>query len=389
MQQAKKIKIQIKEKDKDALEFMQSKCRGLYNWWIAKLKSGESWRVYEAKKTLQASKEYDPEINQVYGKLLAEVYFRIDKAMKVFFRRCKQGEEKKGFPRFKARHQFFTLLYPAMYIKIKGNKIILPTGGKGKNKKFCNVVATLTENPPENFGEVAVSRDARGSYYCSFVYETEKSEPKEKPGILAVDLGIKTLACCVNEKKRFYHVGGFKGYSWYNKQLDKIRSKRDKCKKKSRRYLYLSQVYQRVSQKKRNKRNDSLHKASHLISHKLAESAVVIGDLSQRQMVEKSNNKYKNRTVFNEWGLYLFVQMLSYKLFSLGKQLFKISERDTSKECHQCHNTQSMPLHKRTYKCPHCGMAMDRDENSALNILERFLARLGPYACTTACDVLG
>ncbi|NUM37461.1 MAG: transposase, partial [Candidatus Brocadiae bacterium] len=80
---------------------MQSKCRGLYNWWIAKLKGGESWRVYEAKKTLQASKAYDPEINQVYGKLLAEVYFRIDKAMKVFFRRCKKGEKKKGFPRFK------------------------------------------------------------------------------------------------------------------------------------------------------------------------------------------------------------------------------------------------------------------------------------------------
>ncbi len=100
---------------------------------------------------------------------------------------------------------------------------------------FCNVVATLTENPPENFGEVAVSRDARGCYYCSFVYEIKKIEPVQKSGILAVDLGIKTLACCVNEKKRFYHVGGFKGYSWFNKQLDKIRSKRDKCHKKSRR----------------------------------------------------------------------------------------------------------------------------------------------------------
>src|SRR6266699_2790275 len=61
------------------------------------------------------------------------------------------------------------------------------------------------------------------------------------------------------EQYLFYHVGGFKGSQWYNRQLDKIRSKRDKCKKKSRRYIHLSKVYKRVAQKKRNKQRDSLH----------------------------------------------------------------------------------------------------------------------------------
>ncbi len=32
-------------------------------------------RMRKAKKTLQASKVYDPELKAVYGKLLAEVYF--------------------------------------------------------------------------------------------------------------------------------------------------------------------------------------------------------------------------------------------------------------------------------------------------------------------------
>ncbi len=68
------------------------------------------------------------------------------------------------------------------------------------------------------------------------------------------------LATGVNEQGRFYHIGGFKGAQWYNKQLDKIRSKRDRCKKGSRRFKYLSRVYKRVSQKKRNKKQDSLHK---------------------------------------------------------------------------------------------------------------------------------
>jgi putative transposase len=143
----------------------------------------------------------------------------------------------------------------------------------------------------------------------------------------------------------------------------------------------LSKVYKRVSEKKRNKQKDSHHKASHLITHKLVERTVVIGDLSQRQMVTKEHqekNKYKNRAVYNDWGLYTFVQMLVYKCLLYGKELVFLDERDTSKTCHVCGNKQDMPLYKRTYRCD-CGLIMDRDENSAHNILMRYLARLGPH----------
>src|SRR5204863_6431773 len=133
-----------------------------------------------------------------------------------------------------------------------------------------------------------------------------EDERNATPEVVALDLGIKTLATGVNEQGRVYHIGGFnKGKRWYNRQLDKIRSKRDSCKKKSRRYIRLSKVYKRVSQKKRNKQQDSLHKASHLIAHKLVERTVVVGDLSQKQMVtneHKEHNKYLNRAVYNDWG---------------------------------------------------------------------------------------
>ncbi len=214
------------------------------------------------------------------------------------------------------------------------------------------------------------------------------------PEVVAFDLGIKTLATGVNEQGRVYHIGGFnKGKRWYNRQLDKIRSKRDKCKKKSRRYIRLSKTYKRVSEKKRNKQKDSLHKASHLIAHKLVESTVVVGDLSQRQMAMKQyqeRNKHPNRSVYNDWGIYTFMQMLAYKCQMSGKDLQIIDERDTSKTCSGCGNKQSMPLYKRTYRCTKCGLVMDRDENSSVNILNRYitglalflswyLARLGPH----------
>src|SRR5438034_10726262 len=98
-------------------------------------------------------------------------------------------------------------------------------------------------------------------------------------------------------------------------------------------------LHKRVSEQKRNKPKDSLHKASHLISHKLVESTVVVGDLSQRQMVMKEHhekNKHLNRAVYNDWGLSTFLQMLAYKCQLSGKALEILSERDTSKMCSAC-----------------------------------------------------
>jgi putative transposase len=406
---SKRIRLEVSPQDAATLEFMQAKCRGLYNWWVMRLKSGERWNVNQAKKTLRESKRYDPELRFVYGKLLAEVYYRLDGAMQAFFRRM-QAEEKPGFPRFKPRHQFFTLCYPAMYLEVQDKTIILPTGGGGNwgPKRYQNIAAHLTEEPPDRFHEVAVSRDARGNYYCSFVYEDaeqhkdddqhktgkrrkkrKQQRPLRNDGIVAFDLGIKTLATGYTDQGRFYHIGGFRGYRYYNKQLDKIRSKRDKCKKQSRRYLHLSRVYKRVAEKKWRKQRDCLHKASHLIAHRLAERAVVIGDLSQRQMVikkqenetpkEKRKRQVRNRLVYNDWGLYSFVQMLEYKCLRFGKELYVIDERDTTKMCHVCKRKHHMPLWQRTYRCENCGLVMDRDENSAVNIYERFLARPGPH----------
>src|SRR5437879_2537126 len=206
----KKIKLEVSASDAATLEFMQGKCRGLYNWWVMKLKNGEPWPgTLVAKKTLKESRKVDPELNHVYNKLLQEVFFRLGAAMDAFFKRCQNGE-KPGFPRVRPRHCFFTLCYPASYLKIEHGVLILPTGGRGKNKNYPDVRAKLTEPAPEEFGEVAISRDARGNYFASFSHKRPRCE-FEAGEMVAFDLGIKTLAVGTNESGRFYRVGGFKG----------------------------------------------------------------------------------------------------------------------------------------------------------------------------------
>src|ERR1051326_6873877 len=130
MLKTKKIRLDVSTQDAETLEFMQGKCRGLYKWLVMRLRAGERWNFAEEKARLVECRDYDPALDAVYGKLLAEVYFRLDKAMQAFFRRVQAGETP-GFPRVRPRHQFFTRYYPAAYLRFEGRKAILPTGGKG------------------------------------------------------------------------------------------------------------------------------------------------------------------------------------------------------------------------------------------------------------------
>jgi hypothetical protein len=52
-----------------------------------------------------------------------------------------------------------------------------------------------------------------------------------------------------------------------------------------------------------------------------------------------SKRRICNRMMYNDWGLYRFVQMLTYKCLRFGKELYIINTYDTIKGCHvaSCH----------------------------------------------------
>ena len=47
-----------------------------------------------------------------------------------------------------------------------------------------------------------------------------------------------------------------------------------------------------------------------------------------------------------------------------------------------------MPLHKRTYECENCGLVIDRDYNSAKNILRLGISLCGDETSTPSEQVL-
>jgi len=57
-----------------------------------------------------------------------------------------------------------------------------------------------------------------------------------------------------------------------------------------------------------------------------------------------------------------------------GKKVIDIDERYTSKTCYVCGKRHDMPLWKRIMECD-CGNVLDRDRNSSISIMLRFLSQ--------------
>ncbi|WP_292487182.1 zinc ribbon domain-containing protein, partial [Methanohalobium sp.] len=61
-------------------------------------------------------------------------------------------------------------------------------------------------------------------------------------------------------------------------------------------------------------------------------------------------------------------------------RIIEIDESYTSQDCCNCGYRQKMPLYERTYNCPYCGLSIDRDKNSAVVIMERYLRQNALWA---------
>ena len=113
-----------------------------------------------------------------------------------------------------------------------------------------------------------------------------------------------------------------------------------------------------------NQRKDYLHKLSTEIANRY--DAVYVEDLDMKAI---SNKGFGNGKATMDNGYGMFLTMLNYKLAEKGKRLIKVDKwYPSSQLCHKCGYRQSMPLKMRTYDCPQCGIAFDREWNAAINI---------------------
>jgi len=366
IKKAYKFRVYPDAKRQDEIDERLILAQQLYNKLLEKTKS-----EYEKSKNSKINKStlnrYMKEvINEnggflkLYSQTRQEVFIRLQKAFQNFFRRVKEKElgkkVKAGFPRFKSRDRYRTLIYPQDNgsFSIEKDRLRVARIGTMKielHRKIEGRVKTL------------IIKKEAGNYYAIFTTIKEAEVPKiEDTKSVGIDLGLNSFIALSDrkmiEKQKFMQEKKKRIARW-----QKIVAKRHKgSKRREKAKFKLQREWGYIN----SQSNDYLHKLSNMLVNS-GYTSFVVEKLNIQSMVKNHNLALAiYRASWNK-----FIRLLSYKAESAGMKVIEIDARDTSKQCSNCGNIQDMPLSKRIYIYNRCGMQMDRDVNASINILKR------------------
>ena len=278
---------------------------------------------------------------------------RLHRSFANFFRRCKEGASKKGFPRFKSAKRWHSFQFrdPDNGISDTYFKAGKKLGGNIRFNRHRDIKGTLKF--------CRVLRKPSG-WYLQAVCETQPEELPRTGRSVGLDFGLK------------YLVADSAGYKVKNPQHLKRSLKRlriaqrviSRRKKGSNRRKKACRNAARIHEHIANQRSDYLHKISrYYVTHY---DNIFVEDLNVSGMVR---NHHLARSISDaSWSM--LRQMLESKAESAGRQLVAVPAHYTSQLCAQCGEIVQKALSVRTHVCPHCGYADCRDTNAAKNILK-------------------
>ena len=200
------------------------------------------------------------------------------------------------------------------------------------------------------------------------VPEIDASDKYTEP--IGIDLGIKDFAILSDGKvfKTLNKKNITRLQRRASRQYEKIKKKEgDTRYKKSANLLKLEKkilkTYKRIS----NIRDNYIHQITTALV-KTKPEYIVIEDLNVSGIMK---NRHFSKAVMNQ-KFYEFRRILTYKCSLYGIPLF-IADRfyPSSKTCSGCgHIKKDLKLSERIYRCPECGLIIDRDLNAAINLRE-------------------
>jgi putative transposase len=304
----------------------------------------------------------------MFSQTQQEISHRIHISTMRFFKLRKKGI-KVGFPRFKSFNRMKSLHYPQYGTGfILDKKLNVNPFGSIKIKQHREIVGAIKT--------LALKREASGKWFAIFAVEEPKTTPKINNGPeVGIDVGLKCFAKISDENS----ISNPRHFRRYEDKLAKAQRRLSKKKKGSKNRNRAKKEVATIHEKISNTRSDFLHKTSTLLVNKY--SFIGIEGLSVQKMAMKEFGKS-----INDAGWATLGQFLNYKAANAGSLVVVVDPYNSTKTCHRCHHVQDMPLEERVYRCPECGLVMDRDLNSAKYIFELAKATSGQGGSNASGD---
>ncbi|NEO78858.1 transposase [Moorena sp. SIO4G3] len=322
---------------------------------------------YFQQSALKETKQLFPEYKEIYSEVQQINLQRLDQAWKRWLVPDKTGK-RGGRPRFKSKGKlrsigFSRVNHPKAALKFDGKNIIISRLG----------VIPVVRHRPIPFGFViktaTLIKKADGWYVCLVIQDESipKLIPVEtiKTGV-GVDVGLKEFA--VTSEGEFFPIKQF-----YRKgQARLARAQRCLSRKQKRSNNYLKQLnrVQRIHQKIQRQRKEQHYRVAQSLSRRF--DLIAVEDLNIRGLAK---TRLAKSILDAGWGG--FMTILEAVAVKRGCHVVKVSPHGTSQNCSGCGALVPKTLSVRTHQCPDCGLEIDRDENAAINILNRALSEVG------------
>jgi len=329
----------------------------------------------EQEKLLTVAREKYDDFRAVPQDFQVSILKRVDKAFDAFRRRCKEGAEKKGYPRYKTHVRSLTWCLRKHKVKdkatggfkrVRQNPIIETKSRHNRLKvpKLGEVKIRMHRPLQGDPKEVALVKKASGWYahISSEIPDPPKVEPTDA---VAVDVGTThyrtTSEGDTEDNPRWYRQaeGLLRKHS-----KDLCRKKKGSNRRKKQQHT-LAMHHERTA----NKRKDFIAKLVYKLYHHRENNVLVAEALGISNMVK---NKHLSKSIsdaswsqFFEWARNIAERD--------GFHFHQVDPKYTSQTCSTCgkKSQKKLSLAIRTFDCSFCGTSLDRDHNAAINILLR------------------
>ncbi len=388
MNKAFKFRLYPTKEQEKTLFFTLNRCRELYNAALSERKdsyryTGRGVTYYEQKRDLPEIKNIREEYNTIHSQVLQDVFARLEKGMKAFFRRMKAGE-KPGFPRFQGRNRYTSFTYTQMGTDKKGYSIGPSIREKRVHLPKIGAIKLKLHRPMQGTPKTCTIKYEVGQWYATFSCEIPDEQvvptlPYTDEAI-GVDLGLLHFATLSTgdtiENPRYYRRA--------HADLKRKQRKLSRCKPRSHRREKARRQVAKAHRKIKNQRHDFLHKQSRQLVNTY--EMIVFEDLQVATISrapkpkQDENGKFLpngaskkaglNKSILDAgWGH--FVSLCQSKAEYAGcVTVLTVNPYKTSQVCSTCgREGEHKELSERTHTCVSCGVVLDRDHNAALNIL--------------------
>lgn len=283
-----------------------------------------------------------------------------------------------GKPKFKSKHRE----KPSFYVNYES--LSRKQGGfQGEKIGFVKTTEPLPKlEKGEKYSNPRITFDGK-YWYLSVGYKVEEIQSNLTGESLGIDLGVKDLAICSNEKT-YKNINKTKRVKQLEKRLKREQRKLSrKIENNIQTYAVKRKpVYKRplreckniqkqnrllrnINRKLANIRQNYLHQTTSEIV-KTKPSRIVMEELNVSGMMK---NKHLSKAI-QQQKFYEFKRQIEYKAKLNGIEFVKVDKFfPSSKTCSCCGNIKKdLKLSDRTYKCDKCGLKIDRDYNASINL---------------------